>query len=153
MFNSDSKNFRDFLLSEYSNIAQAHFKSIETISTFFRYYLLIMSIPISVIAIISQFGLDKEQFINLVNQFNLPILIILMSISLLGLGMFCYIVNLRLDAVLYARVVNGVRKFFYDEFNEDINLKMRWRVLPQSPQLPPYFEKSFFCRLFLSLGL
>jgi len=153
MFNSDSKNFRDFLLSEYSNIAQAHFKSIETISTFFRYYLLIMSIPISIIAIISQFGLDKEQFINLVNQFNLPILITLMSISLLGLGMFCYIVNLRLDAVLYARVVNGVRKFFYDEFNEDINLKMRWRVLPQSPQLPPYFEKSFFLPVVFVFGV
>jgi 5'(3')-deoxyribonucleotidase len=154
MFNNDSKNFKDFMLSEYSNIAEAHFKSIETISTFFRYYLLIMTIPISVVAIISQqFGLSKEQFVNLMTLFKIPISITFISISFMGIGMFCYIVNLRLDAVLYARVVNGIRKFFYDKFDEDINLKIRLRVLPQSPQLPPYFEKSFFLPVVFVFGV
>jgi len=150
---NDSNRFKNFLLSEYSNIAQAHFKSIETISTFFRYYLLIMSIPLSAIAIISQIGSDKVQLTSFVNQYKLPISIILFCISLIGLGVFCYIVNLRLDVVLYARVVNGIRKFFYDEFDEDINLKSRWRTLPQSPQFPPYFERSFFLPVVFVFGI
>lgn len=47
-----AKEFEDFLLAEYTNIVQAHFKSIETISSFFRYYLLIMSIPLTAAALI-----------------------------------------------------------------------------------------------------
>lgn len=146
------KEFKDFSLAEYNNIAQAHFKSIETISTFFRYYLLIMSIPLSAIAIISRIGPSKTQLISVISQYKLPLSIVLFGISLIGFGVFCYIVNLRLDAVLYARVVNGIRKFFYDNFEEDINLKLRWKVLLQSPQLPPYFEKSFFLPVVFVFG-
>ena len=36
MDNSD-KEFNNFQLEEYKNISQAHFKTIETISIFFRY--------------------------------------------------------------------------------------------------------------------
>jgi len=153
MPSSGSNKFKDFLLSEYSNIAQAHFKSIETISTFFRYYLLIMSIPLSAIAVISQIGSGKTQLADVVNQYELLISIILFCVSLIGLGVFCYVINLRLDVVLYARVVNGIRKFFYDEFNEDINLKTRLRILPQSPQLPSYFERSFFLPVVFVFGV
>jgi hypothetical protein len=39
--------FCGFLLEEYRNIAQAHFKSIEATSTFFRYFLLKMTITLS----------------------------------------------------------------------------------------------------------
>jgi uncharacterized HAD superfamily protein len=140
----ESSNFKDFLLKEYSNIAQAHFASIEAISKFFRYYLIIMSIPLSTIAIISKIGPNKGDILNISDQYKLPTAILLFCISLIGLGVFGYIINLRLDVVLYARVVNGIRKYFYDKYHEDINLKLRYRVLPQSPQLPPYFEKSYF---------
>jgi uncharacterized HAD superfamily protein len=144
MAKNNLDSFKNFMLSEYSNIAQAHFKSIETISTFFRYYLLIMTIPLSAIGILSQIGSHNDQLIKLIEDFKTPISIILFFISLIGLGVFCYIINLRLDAILYARTVNGIRKYFYDIFDEDINLKSRWRVLPQSPQLPFYFEISYF---------
>jgi len=141
--NNKSK-FDEYLLSEYSNIAEAHFKSIETISTFFRYYLLIMSIPLSAVAVISQVAPDITQLANVVHQYRVPISTVLFCISLVGLGVFCYIVNLRLDVILYARTVNGIRKFFYDGSDSDINLKLRIRVLPQSPQLPSYSEMLYF---------
>ena len=41
-----NEEFNKFQLEEYKNISQAQFKTIETISIFFRHYLLIMSIPI-----------------------------------------------------------------------------------------------------------
>lgn len=136
--------FEDFLLTEYSYIAEAHFKSIETISAFFRYYLLIMAIPISAIAFFFQIAPDRQQILSIAQQYQLPIFILLVCISLIGVGTFCYITNLRLDALLYARSVNGIRKFFYDGWNKDINLKLRTRGLPQSPQIPSYFEGGFF---------
>jgi len=142
--NTGGNIFETYLLSEYSNIAQAHFKSIETISTFFRYYLLMMSIPISAVAILFQITPEKSEIIDIILKYHFPISILLFSISIVGLGVFCYITNLRLDTILYARVVNGIRKYFYDSADIDLNLKLRMRVLPQSPQLPPYFEKSFF---------
>jgi len=133
--NNQIDNFKNFLLSEYSNIAQAHFKSIESISSFFRYYLLIMSIPISVFIIITKN--QKDGSLNVTN-FNSEILsLILLVISIAGIGVFCYIMNLRFDVVLYARVVNGIRKFFFDKYKEDLNFKLRLRVLPQNPQMPP----------------
>jgi len=150
---NNSNNFKDFLLSEYSNIAQAHFKSIETISTFFRYYLIIMAIPLSTFAVIYQIGSINTQLINIANQYKLLFSIVFICISLVGTGLFCYVVNLRLDVVLYARVVNGIRKFFYDGFDEDVNLKMRWKILPQSPHLPPYFEIGYFLPVVLVFGI
>ena len=53
-------NFEKFLLSEYSNIAEAHFKTIETISTFFKHYLVIMSIPITILIILINIPIGKK---------------------------------------------------------------------------------------------
>jgi len=39
------KDFNDFLLKEYDNIAQAHFNTKQTLTAFFRYYLLIIALP------------------------------------------------------------------------------------------------------------
>ena len=44
-------NLGEYLRGEYQNIAQAHFRTMEAISSFFRYYLLIMSAPIPVLAL------------------------------------------------------------------------------------------------------
>jgi len=150
---NNSDKFEKFLLSEYQNIAQAHFKSIETITTFFRYYLLIMSIPLSAIAIIVQSSSSSEQLRILTTLYRIEIFLVLFFISFIGFGVFWYIINLRFDAVLYARVVNGVRKYFYDQFNKDINLKIRVRVLPQSPQLPTYVEWPFFLPVLVVFSL
>lgn len=141
---SNSSSFKDFLLAEYSNIAQAHFKSTETISTFFRYYLLIMSIPISVIAILVQILRDNQKASNIIFGYRAPVSIVLFCICAIGFGVFLFITSLRMDTLLYARVVNGIRKIFYDEWDKDVNAKLRLRVLPQSPQLPGYFEERFF---------
>lgn len=150
MSNENTNKLERFLLEEYSNIAQAHFKSIETISVFFRYYLLIMSLPISVIAVISRIKLDE--IVALAQQYKYPIGATLFCISLIGLGVLVYIINLRLDVILYARTVNGIRKYFYDNAELDINLKLRMRILPQSPQLPQYTEEGYFLPVVFVFG-
>ena len=75
MADKRDKPFEKFLLEEYSNIAQAHFKSIETISTFFRYYLLIMSIPLSAVAVISQITKDMSKLKRLQTEIPLKYMV------------------------------------------------------------------------------
>ena len=104
------KEFDEFQLEEYRNISQAHFKTIETISIFFRYYLLIMSIPI----IIAGFFVKPEAFEIYVAGYYQIFALLLIIISLLGCGMLGWAIILRMDGVLYARTINGVRKYFYN---------------------------------------
>ena len=154
MKSSQSKNrFEDFLLAEYSNIANAHFKSIDTVSTFFRYYLFIIAIPIYAIFLGIQFSSNFNEVLTLLEKHKILIGTILLIFALGGLGLFIYIVNIRLDVILYARVINAVRKYFYD--NSELNLitKLKMRVLPQSPFTPPYYESRYFIPVVLTFAI
>ena len=149
---AEEAEFREYLLSEYSNIAQAHFKTIDTISTFFRNYLVIVSIPISLIAILVGIFAGSEVFKTII-LFRIPLSFLLLAVSLAGIGVLFYIANLRLDAILYARTINGIRKYFYDRAELDINMKLRTRVLPQSPHQPAYHEKAYFWPVVFSFAV
>jgi hypothetical protein len=43
--NDDSSTFREFLLAEYNNIAQAHFNTTDSLASFIKHYIVIASIP------------------------------------------------------------------------------------------------------------
>jgi len=136
---------KKFLLEEYSNISTAHFKSIESISSFFRYYLLIMSIPISAVLVLPKALDGSTNLQNFLTEYQDILMWLSTGVAFVGMGMFSYIINLRLDTILYARTVNSIRKYFYDsDDNLDLNIKLRMRTLPQSSWLPHYFEKSYF---------
>jgi len=154
--------FAEFQKTEYAHIAEAHFKAIEAISFFFRYYLLVMSLPVSIAAVL--FGLaargldfDKATTIALLG-FASPVLIV---VGLVGFCMLMYIINIKMDVVLYSRVVNSIRKFFYDLHDSDHTNKMLMRQLPQSASIPAYRDMPFgfvvlafalFDMLYIGLG-
>jgi uncharacterized HAD superfamily protein len=141
----DSVEFGRFLLSEYSNIAEAHFNTTETISAFLKHYLTIVSAPIAVLGVIVSVGSVQAVDYNMVSSVAFIVAILFVIISFVGLMVLSYITNLRMDALLYARTVNGIRKYFYDrECQLDIATKNKLRVLPQSPLLPAYREIRFF---------
>lgn len=144
---SNNSEFNDFLQHEYNNIAQAHFKTTEMISEYIKHYLTVISIPITIIVVI--FNLDA--FKQMMNYQGLPNIVIasigvlFLLISLIGLMFYWYILNLRWDAILYARTVNGIRKYNYDYNNSlPIEILSKYRVLPQSPIKPGYKEFNFF---------
>ena len=135
-----NEKFDKFQLEEYKNISQAHFKTSETISIFFRYYLLIMSIPI----IISGFFVKPEVLEIYVAGYYQIFALLLIIISLLGCGMLGWVIVLRMDGVLYARTVNGIRKYFYNKINKDFEKIVKSKILPHATTKPPYFEPFFF---------
>jgi len=144
--------FSDFLLAEYENIAGAHFRAIQTITSFFRYYLLIMSVPVSAIAFLLNWG-GHEAPGQLVWRFQFPAYLGLFAVSVVGLFVYLYILNLRFDAVLYARVINGVRKYYYDRSGAPAWEQARLRVLPQTTAVPHYVEPRYFLPVVLVFGL
>jgi len=146
-------DFKEYLLSEYSNIAQAHFRTIEAISSFFRYYLLIMSLPITLIALFISLSSRTDEFLMLISNLSPLLSAILIVISLVGFGVLLHVISLRMDVILYARTINAIRKQFYDHAAMDIDTKLRTRILPQTPFQPAYMEHRYFFPVVLSFAL
>ena len=108
-------DFTQFQLKEYENISQAHFKTNEVLATFYRYFLLITAIPITTIGLalinITQGGMNAEGRVLAYLIFGTSALLL----SVVGAAVIAYIEGLRLDAILYARVVNSIRKYFFEK--------------------------------------
>ena len=149
-FETDRQDFKDYLLKEYENIAEAHFRTNEAISSFFRYYLIIMAIPVTIYSAI--IGLSPE-----IGDYVVPLTLLSALISLIiaviGFCVLFYIINLRMDAILYARNVNAIRKYFYDKAPMDLAARLQFRVLPQTPSLPAYFEWHYFIWVVISFAI
>ncbi len=144
-----SKDFEDYLLEEYSNIAKAHFKTMETITSFFRYYLIIMALPISIVAMF----LNDTNIQKNTTHIIAPLYWIFLIVSLSGFCVMLYIVNLRLDAILYARSINLIRKYFYDSSTLNEFQRYHSKVLPQTAYQPNYHEKSYFWPVICTFAL
>src|SRR6266571_5426633 len=149
---SGSAQFEGYLLKEYENIAQAHFKTIEAISSFFRYYLAILAIPIALVGIVAGLA-SKPELVTVVSNLRYPVVLVLVAIALVGLMVLLYVVNLRMDVILYARVVNAIRKYYFDNAKLDQAKKLQLRVLPQTPSLPRYSEPQYFLPVVLSFAV
>jgi hypothetical protein len=74
-------------------------------------------------------------------------------VGLVGLLVLGYLANLRLDAILYARQVNGVRHYFYCQSPAGGAQESTIRVLPRSINQPPYFEFRYFGFVVFALGV
>jgi hypothetical protein len=87
---SVTEKFGEYLKEEYRQITEAHFKTIEAISSFFRYYLLVMSFPVTLIGLFTILSLRAEKSDELAKLLSHsgPFLVgILFVVSLTGVGM------------------------------------------------------------------
>ena len=75
------------------------------------------------------------------------------TVALLGLLVLGYVINLRCDAVLYARTVNGLRRYFYEGGPLDLESEQRYRVLPKRTQVPRYLESYYFLFVVLTFAV
>lgn len=134
MLNKENKDFSDFLLAEYEYIAAAFFNSRDVLAKWVKYYLLVMAAPFSFIAFI--YKADPNSF----NISRLPstLTILITLIGLIGIFLSFIIIESGLDSVLYARTVNGIRKYFAD--NENLENIKRYIVLPVDTNTPDYLK-------------
>lgn len=143
-------DFTQFQLKEYENISQAHFKTNEVLATFYRYYLLITAIPVTTVGLalmrLSEGGIEDEGRILAYWVFGVSAVLL----SIIGVAVVAYIEGLRLDAILYARVVNSIRRFFFEKPGSEV---FGPPVLPRRIDKPTYdgFGASFLIYLAGSL--
>jgi hypothetical protein len=143
------EKFEEFLLKEYDNIAQAHFNTVNTISAFFRYYLLIVALPVPLLALVTK----ERGLLELLHDLGGAVPAASVLIALVGLLVMCYVCNLRFDALLYARAVNGIRKHFAENSGLGPEALKAFLVLPTKTDKPPYFEGRYFLFVVLAFAL
>ena len=135
------KDISDFMLSEYQHISTAHFETANQITSFFRYYLLIISAPTFIFIL---FNKEPDRLLQIISDPNASINIfigyLLLLISFIGFLICIFIINKKINSVLYARSVNGIRKYFQEKSN---NLISEYLVLPTNINFPNYFQLSF----------
>ena len=152
----NSGSLDDFQLDEYKNISNAHFEANKQIEAFFRYFLIISSAPA---VIVLWFGKDESIFTKLLdaNHFYLTLFSasFLIFISLIGIFSCFYLISFRLDSILYARTVNGIRKYFYSK--SECKNESHYRVLPKQTNQPKYrqfhtFSIIIYCIAIINAG-
>lgn len=137
--------FHDFLIAEYNNIAQAHFKTADSLSSFINHYVLIASVPISILVVTLNMEPAKAGSVMgfLLAEPLVPALF-LSAIAVVGLMILAYVTNVRADALLYARTVNGIRRHFFESSELSLQAELQLRTLPRTNSIPHYFEPSYF---------
>lgn len=143
-----------FLLAEYDHVSQALFDVNKTITQFFQFYLLILTLPVTLAGVVFRVA-NGTLTLEAVLQSKLApaIATVFGVIALVGLSMLVYIVNLRLDSLLYARTCNGVRKYFFELVRASPAREVWIRTLPRAIHLPRYREWRFFGSVILAFAL
>jgi hypothetical protein len=133
----------EFMLKEYEQIVQAFFESGKEKTTLFNYYITLITAPITLIAAIfgiltiqENVDLSKLQIENLPNFVGFTVMIIAVS----GFLMSIIISDTRMDAILYARVLNQVRRYFVDHHA----VPKEYLFLPIRIDVPQYNEIKNF---------
>jgi hypothetical protein len=139
------KVFEAFLLAEYNNIANAHFNTVDSIANFMKNYIVIASVPFFVIGVLLSAKQSPEgALLAAVTRNPWVPGTLMVGLSVVGLCVLGYIINIRCDAILYARVVNGIRRYFYKRAALDFATEKTIRVLPTDVHVPRYFEPTYF---------
>ncbi|MBW3598149.1 MAG: hypothetical protein KY475_12865, partial [Planctomycetes bacterium] len=66
------------------------------------------------------------------------------AIALTGVCLMAHLTNLRLEALHYARAVNGIRKHFYRRASLPVREEFAMRALPRTTSQPRYWEPRRF---------
>jgi hypothetical protein len=139
------KGFESFLIVEYTNVAQAFFNAGSVITQFFQYYLLALAVPLTATGLVIKVTSGTIDMWWLMQSGAASYLgVFFLGIGAVGVCMATYIANLRLDALLYARSVNGIRNYFYALGNLPKEQEPLIRILPRDTNRPNYFEPWFF---------
>jgi hypothetical protein len=142
------KNLNDeFMLKEYESIAAAHFDSQDGLRQQFRFYLLVVAVPLTVLGLAWNRQPGGPVQTKDMNLLSLPTLVswVFVGIGFLGFLLSLAMIHTAFDSVLYARTVNGLRKYFYDRaFCSGVDLEP-YLVMPLNRRKPRYFHfRSFF---------
>jgi hypothetical protein len=134
---------KEFMLKEYEQIVQAFFEADKEKVTLFNYYITLITAPITLIAAIfgivtiqGNVDLTSLQIERLPNFVGFTVMVI----ALAGFLMSIIISDSRMDALLYTRVLNKLRRYFVVKHG----IPSEYLILPIIGNIPKYNELSHF---------
>jgi len=137
----------EFMLKEYESIAAAHFDSQSGLRQQFRFYLIIVAVPLTVLGFALSHPVGTSPATAEIGLLSLPPLVstVFIGIGFLGILLSLAMVHTAFDCVLYARTVNGVRNYFTHRAKEaGVHLEPYF-VMPTDKHKPRYFHfRAFF---------
>lgn len=136
MDNSFKNDMSDFFMKEYENIAQAYFNSHELAAKWMKFYLIILAVPFSFIAFIFSKKPEQLDLLNLPNTISILIFVV----GIINTVLSFLIIHSRMDTTLYARTINGIRKYFYDHNKDRIENLKQYIILPIDATKPHFLR-------------
>jgi hypothetical protein len=133
-----SKDSSDFMLEEYSQIAQSFFSLYAQLNQILQTYLGVMAAGAAAFTFLLQ--VLPKLYPGAGSASDLTLLGALLAfLGLLGIMAFFALIGIRLEMLLYARTINRVRAYFEDRNGAALH---EYLVLPTSYSKPPYYEGS-----------
>jgi hypothetical protein len=158
-----NKDASEFMLEEYNHITNAYFGLRDQVNDWFKAYLALVALPITLLTAV----LKLNQGSPLVSISDLPSLVsgLLVMVAVLGLFVVLSIVAMRMEMILYARTMTGVRRYF-GVLDRTCQIPAPLSAVPAIPELtaylmlptsdaqPPFFElwrPMFYQVIFIGL--
>jgi len=138
-----NRDASDFMIQEYDQIASAYFGLRDQVNDWFKTYLSLIGLPLTVLVAVLRFA--EEQLPISIAQLPDVVAGLLVLVAALGFFVALSIVAMRMEMILYARTINGIRRYFA-ELDQKAKSKGGGRelaaylVLPTSDSIPPFFE-------------
>ena len=133
-------DFELFMEKEYEMLKDAHFQTSQKITSFFQYALLIFSAPIVLLT-----AENKPEEILLGTVFTV--------IGTVGLFVLFYLLQLRAEALLYARNINRIRSHIYTQSGKKVSELDKIKVLMSQDKKPAYGDWSQFGGVVIIMAL
>lgn len=138
-----NKDASDFMLQKYMQIAGAYFGLRDRTNGWFKAYVSLIGLPLTVLAAIMQ--IESVAPVRRLDELPTIVSGVLVLIGVLGFFVNLSIVAMRMEMILYARTINAVRRYFGQAdlkgvLPEDTCCLQRFLVLPTRDYVPPFFE-------------
>ena len=137
------KDASDFMIQEYDRISTAYFGLRDQVNEWFKMYVTLIGLPLTVLAAVARFG-SGSTTIDL-NEVPTVVSVLLAVVSFLGIFVTFSIISMRMEMILYARTINGIRRFFADLDKTAMprpqpSELVKYLILPTSDTMPPFYE-------------
>ena len=131
------------MIKEYDRISTAYFSLRAQVNEWIKIYITLIGLPLTVLAVVLNKGIGSTD----INLNNIPIIVsaLLFMVSILGFFVTLSIISIRMQMILYARTINGVRRFFA-ELDQGSSPRthpselVNYLILPISDTVPSFYE-------------
>ncbi len=137
-------NAHDFMLEEYRQMVKIYGEYLTQENDLLKFYVAVIGVGASVITVLlkpQEIGLDLPS-----SAFLAGIGLLAVLISLVGSIIFFSLVGVRMEMILYVRVINVLRGYFVEKDRKEplkISEIKKFLVLPDYDQETPPFRESY----------